>query len=77
LTSIIQPESTHRVNRLAGIDEVQTAAEMGASYVPNLQQKFAEFGANQFVALRLGPTPWWNTRFHLVWLVKALFGVPP
>jgi len=66
LTSIIQLESTHRVNSLAGIDEVQSAAEMGASYFPNLQQKFAEFGANQFVALRLGPTPWWNTRFHLV-----------
>lgn len=66
LTSIIQLESTHRVDSFEGFDDVQRAAEMGASYFPNLQQRFAEFGANQFVAIRLGPTPWWSTRFHLV-----------
>jgi hypothetical protein len=66
LTSVFQFESTHRIQSMAAIEEVQAAAELGASYLPNLQQKLAELGSTPFIAIRLGPTPWWNTRLHLV-----------
>jgi hypothetical protein len=66
LTSVFQFESTHRIQSTAAIEEVQTAAELGASYLSNLQQKLAESGSTPFIAIRLGPTPWWNTRLHLV-----------
>lgn len=66
LTTVIQLESTHRVQNMAAIEEVQKTAELGASYFPNLQQKLAELSSAQFIAIRLGPTPWWNTRLHLV-----------
>jgi Domain of unknown function (DUF4062) len=65
LTSIIQTESTRQVGSLDAIQEVQTAAEFGPSFLPNLQQRFAELSSTEFIALRLGPTVWWNTRLHL------------
>jgi Domain of unknown function (DUF4062) len=65
LTSIIQTESTKQVGSMDAIQEVQTAAEFGPSFLTNLQQRFAELKSTEFIALRLGPTVWWNTRLHL------------
>jgi Domain of unknown function (DUF4062) len=66
LTSVFQHESTKRVDGLAALDQIQSAGEMGPSYLPNIQQQIETFGSLEFVSLRLGPTPWWNTRMHLV-----------
>jgi hypothetical protein len=65
LTSIIQTESTKKVGSMDAIQEVQSAAEFGPSFLTNLQQRFAELKSTEFIALRLGPTVWWNTRLHL------------
>ncbi len=56
LTSIIQTESTKQIGGLDALQEVQTAAEFGPSFLPNLQQRFAELSSTEFIALRLGPT---------------------
>jgi hypothetical protein len=65
LISILQTESTHQVAGLDVLKELQTAAEFGPSFLTNLQGRFAELSSTPFIALRLGPTPWWNTRLHL------------
>jgi hypothetical protein len=65
LTSVFQYESTKRVEDLAAIDQIRSTAELGASYLPNIQQQIDQLGSVEFVALRLGPIPWWNTRLHL------------
>ena len=65
LTSVFQYESTKRVEDLKAINEIQSAGELGPSYLPNIQQQLDQLGSVDFVALRLGPTPWWDTRLHL------------
>jgi hypothetical protein len=47
------------------LQDVQTAAEFGPSFLTNLQQRFAELSSTEFIAIRLGPAVWWNTRLHL------------
>jgi hypothetical protein len=51
---------------MAAIDEIQSAPDFGPSYLPNIQQQIEELSSIEFIAVRLGPTPWWNTRLHLV-----------
>jgi len=65
LTAIVQTESTKRVGDMNALQEVQTAAEFGPSFLTNLQQRFAELSSTEFIAIRLGPTVWWDTRLHL------------
>ncbi len=65
LVSVLQYESTKRVESLAAIEQISTATELGPSYLPNIQQQIEQLGSAEFVAIRLGPTPWWNTRLHL------------
>jgi hypothetical protein len=66
LTSIVQTELTKKVGSMDAIQqEVQKAAEFGPSFLTNLQQRFAELSSTEFIALRLGPTVWWDTRLHL------------
>ena len=65
LTSVIQNEATKRLASMDLLQELQTAAEFGPSFLPNLQQQFNVLRSAEFIALRLGPTVWWNTRLHL------------
>jgi hypothetical protein len=65
LTAIVQTESTKQVGDMETLQEIQTAAEFGPSFLTNLQQRFAELSSTEFIAIRLGPTVWWDTRLHL------------
>jgi hypothetical protein len=41
------------------------ATEFGPSFLPKIQEQIEKQGSAEFVILRLGPAPWWNTRLHL------------
>lgn len=73
LTSIIQTEATKQVGSMDAMQEVQSAAEFGPSFLTNLQQRFVELKSTEFIALRLGPTVWWNTRLHLASALSSDF----
>jgi hypothetical protein len=64
LTTAIQYRSTKRVAFLSEIQDINDAKEFGPSYYPNIQKQIDQ-PASEFVALRLGPVPWWDTRLHL------------
>lgn len=66
IAAVYQHESTRRVHQLSVIDEIKEFVELGASYLPNIQQKIAEARDAEIVEISLGPTPWWTTRLHLV-----------
>src|SRR5262249_43960985 len=67
-------DSTKQIGSMNAIhEEVQKAAEFGPSFLTNLQQRFAELSSTEFIALRLGPTVWWNTRLHLASALAADF----
>jgi hypothetical protein len=65
LISINQLESTKPVVDTEAIENVQSAAEFGPSFLPNLQQQIDQLRSAEFITLRLGPKLWWNTRLHL------------
>jgi hypothetical protein len=75
LTSVLQYESTKRVGDLAALtEEMRKAAEYGPSYLSQIQQQINQLGSSpEFVALRLGPTPWWDTRLHLTMALASDF----
>lgn len=64
LTTVIQYRSTKQVAFLSEIQAINDAKEFGPSYLPNIQKQINE-PISEFVALRLGPVPWWDTRLHL------------
>jgi hypothetical protein len=51
---------------MAAIEQIKSAPDLGPSFLPNIQQQLQDLASAEFVAIRLGPTPWWNTRLHLV-----------
>lgn len=59
-------ESTRLAQQLEAIDVMLRAQELGPSYMPNIKDKLELLREVQFVALHIGPTPWWNTRLYLV-----------
>jgi hypothetical protein len=65
LKSVFQFESTKRVESLRGIDEIGAAPDLGPSFLQNIGEQIEKQASAEFVVLRLGPTPWWNTRLHL------------
>jgi hypothetical protein len=65
LTSLFQYEATKQVEGMEAINEINAAKELGPSYLANIQEQIEQLSSVDFVALRLGPTPWWNTRLHL------------
>jgi hypothetical protein len=65
LTPVIQNEATKQLASMGLLQDVQTAAEFGPSFLTNLQERFNELRSAEFIVLRLGPKPWWNTRLHL------------
>jgi hypothetical protein len=64
MISVIQYRSTKTVEILSEIQNINDAKEFGPSYLPNIQQQINQPNS-EFVALRLGPVPWWDTRLHL------------
>lgn len=64
LTTVIQYRSMKKVAFLSEIQDINDAKEFGPSYLPNIQNQINQ-PASEFVALRLGPVPWWDTRLHL------------
>jgi hypothetical protein len=50
----------------SAIEQIKSAPDLGPSYFPNILEQMEELGSVEFAAIRLGPTPWWNTRVHLV-----------
>jgi hypothetical protein len=66
LTSVFQLESMKKVETVAAIDGINAAWDFGPSYLGNIKIQIAELAAAEFIALRLGPTPWWNSRLHLL-----------
>ena len=59
-------ESTRFAKQLEAIDVIQKAQELGPSYLTNIQQKLGALGDAPLIEFQIGPTPWWNTRLHLV-----------
>jgi Domain of unknown function (DUF4062) len=66
IAAVYQHESTMRVQRLDVLEEIRESVGLGPSYLPNIQEKLAAARDAQCVEIRLGPTPWWTTRLHLV-----------
>jgi hypothetical protein len=66
LISLMQDDSTKDVNQLSALDDIRSAEYLGPSFLPNIQQRLGQLGSVDFVAITLGPTPWWTTRLHLV-----------
>jgi hypothetical protein len=59
-------ESTRFAKQLEAIDVIQKAQELGPSYLMNIQSKLGALGEATLIEFQIGPTPWWNTRLHLV-----------
>jgi hypothetical protein len=66
LVSLLQYEATKRAETLKPLDDIKSAADLGPSYLNNVGAQIDALGSIEFVSLSLGPTPWWNTRLHLV-----------
>jgi len=69
-TKVLEAIFLHQARRSAEplqvFDELRKAEEVGASYLPNIQHKLVEVADAEIAEFRLGPTPWWTTRLHLV-----------
>jgi Domain of unknown function (DUF4062) len=64
MQTVLQFRSPKKVSTLSEMQNINDAKEFGPSYLPNIQAQISQL-ASGFVALRLGPTPWWDTRLHL------------
>ena len=65
LTSIIQSESTKRLKGVDVLRDLQVVAEMGPSMFADIKNRFAQLGDTEFLAIRIEPTVWWDSRLHL------------
>lgn len=59
-------ESTEVAKQLEAIAVMLKGQELGSSYMMNIKNKLADLGKEPLIEIQLGPTPWWNTRLHLV-----------
>lgn len=66
MTCVVQLDSLKVADSFETLDKINEAAELGPSFLGNIQQQITELAGRDFVTLRLGPTPWWDTRLHLV-----------
>src|SRR5271170_3649380 len=66
LTSVIQFESLKKAETIEAFGQINDAAVLVSSYLPNIELQMATLEAAEFVAIRLGPIPWWDTRLYLV-----------
>jgi hypothetical protein len=66
MTSVVQLTSIKAAEMAEGLNKINEAAELGSSYLPNIQQQIATLANTDFVCIRLHASGWWNTRLHLV-----------
>ena len=66
LAALRTVECTRIARPLDAIEVIRKAQEFGPSYMVNIKEKLNAFREADFVEIQLGPTPWWNTRLHLV-----------
>jgi hypothetical protein len=66
LVSLLQHEATKQSESLKLLNDIQSAEAVGTSYLQNIGAQMDALGSVEFVSICLGPTPWWNTRLHLV-----------
>lgn len=66
LAALRTVECTRIARPLDAIEVIRKAQEFGPSYMMNIKEKLNAFREADFVEIQLGPTPWWNTRLHLV-----------
>jgi hypothetical protein len=52
--------------RLAALQKMVRAQELGPSYMLNIHDQLHTLGECSFIELQPGHTPWWNTRLYLV-----------
>ena len=67
-------ESTRLAQQLKATDVILRAQELGPSYMMNIKDKLGLLGKAHFVELQIEPTPWWNTRLHLIAALAQEFG---
>jgi hypothetical protein len=67
-------ESTRLTRQLEAIHVMLEAQQLGPSYLMNIKDKLGLLGEVQFIEMRIEPTPWWNTRLHLVAALAQEFG---
>jgi Domain of unknown function (DUF4062) len=66
LAALRTVECTRIARPLDAIEVIKQGQEFGPSFLMNIKEKLNAFREAEFVELQLGPTPWWNTRLHLV-----------
>ena len=67
-------ESTRFVKQVEAIDLLRKAQELGPSYIASIKSNLGVLREAPFVAIQVGPTPWWSTRLHLVAALAQDFG---
>jgi hypothetical protein len=66
-------ESSRLAQQLEAFAVMHQAQELGPSYMVNIKDKLKLIGKVPFIALHLGPEPWWNTRLYLVAMLAREF----
>jgi hypothetical protein len=59
-------EATRFARQLDAVVLIQRGQDLGASYLANIKEKLGAFRQAPLIEFQTGPTPWWNTRLHLV-----------
>ena len=69
ITSVLHFEATSTLKRLAAVETLQKAADVGTSFLGNVRDQMQQLSDARAVAITVGHEPhpiWWNTRLHLV-----------
>ena len=67
-------ESTKFAKQLEAIEIIQQGQELGPSYLMNIKAKMHALKEAALIEFQIGPTPWWNTRLHLIAALTQEFG---
>lgn len=67
-------ESTRFAKQLEAIEVIQQGQELGPSYLVNIKAKMHALTEAALIEFQIGPTPWWNTRLHLIAALAQEFG---
>jgi len=74
LASLRVLESTRFAKQLEAISVIHKAQELGPSYLMNIKEKMGALREAALIEFQIGPTPWWNTRLHLISALAQEFG---
>lgn len=69
-------ESSRLAQQLEAVDVILEAQALGSSHMLEIKKKLNVLSEVPFIELRLGPTPWWNTRLFLVAALAQEFERP-